>query len=174
MCKLSLVGWYVYTLMFNRCKSRIKTYPPTDRKHCVYSLQGTGLWVLNVPWFLSAKFIIFMASCGPKTVSGWHCRGGLLSAIMFQSFGAMCFFWGSHEASVRKLTNWKGWFTSEKLQTQPNWTRLRSVHAQIYPNVFVSFQSQVKFTTDDVYYKHQITAMHRLAQDAYVKKTALV
>lgn len=33
-----------------------------------------------------------MTSCGPKTVSGWYCRGGLLTAIMFQSFGAMCFF----------------------------------------------------------------------------------
>ena len=83
-------------------------------------------------------------------------------------------FWGSHEASVRKLTNWKGWFTSEKLQIQPNWTRLRSVHAQIYLKVFVSFRSQVKLTTDDVYYKHQITAMHRLAHEAYVEKTALV
>lgn len=41
-------------------------------------------------------------------------------------------------------------------------------------NLFVSFRSQVKLTTDDVYYKHQITAMHRLAHEAYVEKNALV
>lgn len=171
MCKLSLVRWYVYTLMFNRCKSRIKTYPPTDHKHCVYSLQGTGLSALNIPWFLSAKFIIFMTSCGPKTVSGWYCRGGLLTAIMFQSFGAMCFF----EVRTKLLfeNELKRLILKRKTadSTELNTIKISSyTNIDINNNLFVSFRSQVKLTTDDVYYKHQITAMHRLAHEAYVEK----
>lgn len=176
MCKLSLVRWYVYTLMFNRCKSRIKTYPPIDHKHCVYSLQGTGLSALNIPWFLSAKFIIFMASCGPKTVSGWYCRGGLLSEIMFQSFGAMCFFafarsFCSKTYELKRLIHKRKTADSTELNT----IKISSyTNMDFKNNLFVSFRSQVKLTTDDVYYKHQITAMHRLAHEAYVEKNALV
>lgn len=172
MCKLSLVRWYVYTLMFNRCKSRIKTYPPTDHKHCVYSLQGTGLSALNIPWFLSAKFIIFMTSCGPKTVSGWYCRGGLLTAIMFQSFGAMCFLRFAR-SFCSKTYELKRLILKRKTadSTELNTIKISSyTNIDINNNLFVSFRSQVKLTTDDVYYKHQITAMHRLAHEAYVEK----
>ena len=55
--------------------------------------------------------------------------------------------------------------------TELNTIKISSyTNIDINNNLFVSFRSQVKLTTDDVYYKHQITAMHRLAHEAYVEK----
>ena len=59
--------------------------------------------------------------------------------------------------------------------TELNTIKISSyTNIDINNNLFVSFRSQVKLTTDDVYYKHQITAMHRLAHEAYVEKKMLL
>lgn len=172
MCKLSLVRWYVYTLMFNRCKSRIKTYPPTDHKHCVYSLQGTGLSALNIPWFLSAKFIILWRVAARKQYR--------VDTAVVVSWRRLCFRASEPCAFLRfarsfcsKTYELKRLILKRKTadSTELNTIKISSyTNIDINNNLFVSFRSQVKLTTEDAYYKHQITAMHRLAHEAYVEK----
>lgn len=129
MCKLSFVRCYVYMLMLIDANGESKhTHLPIANIAAILCKE-LHLSALNKPWFLRAKFIISHSELRPEKVSGWHLPWWSPVRDYVSELRSHVLFWGSHEASVRKLANWKGWFTGKKPQTQPNWTRLRSVHA---------------------------------------------